>query len=251
MMLEVGESYTRSAILSAAGLADAPDIDLLGDCLRRDDDWFIISTIGAVPDLASGAEARFEDGRFYWSATPGMTAKDSSIQSMIFTPGRVLIFTRMDDRDPFMFMGFGQPFEIRDTNPVSILWDLRETPATVPPLADEVSENIPLTEGTVFRVGVNRYERSAYARQVCLDHYGAICAVCDLRFEVIYGPMGRGYIHVHHLIPLALIGREYVVDPVRHLRPVCPNCHAMLHMEDPPMTIEKLRSIVEKSRTST
>ncbi|MDC9497701.1 MULTISPECIES: HNH endonuclease [unclassified Pseudoalteromonas] len=35
--------------------------------------------------------------------------------------------------------------------------------------------------------------------------------------------------HVHHIVPISDIGDEYQVDPIRDLRPVCPNCHAMLH----------------------
>jgi 5-methylcytosine-specific restriction protein A len=46
---------------------------------------------------------------------------------------------------------------------------------------------------------------------------------------------------VHHLVPLASIGREYHIDPVADLRPVCPNCHAMLNRQDPPFTIEELQ----------
>jgi 5-methylcytosine-specific restriction protein A len=36
---------------------------------------------------------------------------------------------------------------------------------------------------------------------------------------------------------------EHVVDPVADLRPVCPNCHAMLHRDEPPLTIESLRQL--------
>ena len=53
--------------------------------------------------------------------------------------------------------------------------------------------------------------------------------VCEFNFEAFYGERGKGFIHVHHLSSLAEIGQEYEVDPVNDLRPVCPNCHAMLH----------------------
>ena len=54
----------------------------------------------------------------------------------------------------------------------------------------------------------------------------------------VYGDIGKGFIHVHHLTPLWDIRQGYEVNPVKDLRPVCPNCHAMLH-RGTPYTIEE------------
>jgi 5-methylcytosine-specific restriction protein A len=101
-----------------------------------------------------------------------------------------------------------------------------------------------LSEGKLRRVIVNSFERNAVARQLCLDHYQARCSVCELDFEQRYGEIGKGYIHVHHIIELSSIGREYKVDPIKDLRPVCPNCHAMLHQRKPPLSVEALRALL-------
>jgi len=106
-------------------------------------------------------------------------------------------------------------------------------------------------EGSTQMVTVNRYERNAMAREACIEHYGARCAVCRFDFSRVYGEIGAGYINVHHLRDLAMIGEEYEVDPIQDLRPVCPNCHAMLHTEIPAMTIEALRKIVARRRATT
>ena len=37
---------------------------------------------------------------------------------------------------------------------------------------------------------------------------------------------------------------EYYLDPVNDMIPVCPNCHAMLHRENPPIKPDKLREII-------
>jgi len=97
-----------------------------------------------------------------------------------------------------------------------------------------------LMEGAAMRVTVNAYERNAVARAECIAHYGARCLVCGIDFAARYGEIGQGFIHVHHLTPLAAAGDAYVVDPVRDLRPVCPNCHAMLHRENPPLSVDAL-----------
>lgn len=99
-----------------------------------------------------------------------------------------------------------------------------------------------LTEGAVTRVVVNAYERNPQARAACIQHYGTKCAVCQFSFETVYGSIGEGFIHVHHIIPVSSqMGSKYVVDPIRDLRPVCPNCHAMLHRVEPPLAIDDLR----------
>lgn len=101
-----------------------------------------------------------------------------------------------------------------------------------------------LIEGAKKIITVNAYERNAKARELCIKHYGTKCKVCEFDFEKTYGEIGKGFIHVHHLIKIADIGEEYEVDPILDLRPVCPNCHAMLHREEPPISIEELKSLI-------
>jgi hypothetical protein len=96
-------------------------------------------------------------------------------------------------------------------------------------------------EGAIKQVTVNRYERDPRARRACLDEYGFKCVVCDLDFEVKYGEVGKGFIHVHHLRELSSLGVGYEVNPVEDLRPVCPNCHAMLHTQRPALLPENLK----------
>ena len=111
------------------------------------------------------------------------------------------------------------------------------------PGPDELDDRA-LPEGAARAVTVNAYERNAVARQKCIAHYGASCAICGLKFGERYGPAGEGLIHVHHLTPLASIRKRYRVDPVRDLRPVCPNCHAMLHRKEPAYTLEELTGML-------
>lgn len=91
---------------------------------------------------------------------------------------------------------------------------------------------------------MNAYERDPAARDACLRHWGLACSVCGVVMSQRYGPIAAGYIHVHHLKPLADAGGERAVDPVEDLRPVCPNCHAVIHLTTPPLTIEAARDLV-------
>jgi 5-methylcytosine-specific restriction protein A len=106
---------------------------------------------------------------------------------------------------------------------------------------EELPAGQEFAEGSVTKAEVNRYERDPRARAACLAHWGPCCSVCDLDFGERYGQLGRGFIHVHHLRELSTVGADYRVDPVTDLRPVCPNCHAMLHRRRPVLTIDELR----------
>ena len=109
---------------------------------------------------------------------------------------------------------------------------------------DEVPANQNFVEGAVKSVRINAYERNPAARKACIKHYGCRCCVCNIDFNAAYGSIGDGYIHVHHIVELSAIGGAYEVDPVRDLRPVCPNCHAMLHSRQPALSIDALKALL-------
>lgn len=105
-------------------------------------------------------------------------------------------------------------------------------------------------EGTSKKVEINRYERNPLNRKLCLANKGYSCAVCGMNFEKIYGEIGRNYIHVHHTKLVSQIGPDYIIDPIKDLVPVCPNCHAMLHRSNPPLMPEQLEAIMKRQCSS-
>ena len=120
----------------------------------------------------------------------------------------------------------------------------QDDPEIVYPGEITVQDSADLFEGAVSQIIVSRYERKGRARTECIEHYGCRCAVCGFDFEKVYGPIGRDKIHVHHLIPLSEIQREYRIDSVRDLRPVCPNCHLIIHSRKEPFTIDEVRGMI-------
>lgn len=107
---------------------------------------------------------------------------------------------------------------------------------------EEEHEGLP--EGALLRIEVNRYERSALNRQACILINGTSCKVCGTDFGQMYGEIGKGLIHIHHVVPVSMLGANYIVNPATDLVPVCPNCHAMLHKKSPPFTVRELRDII-------
>lgn len=111
---------------------------------------------------------------------------------------------------------------------------------------EELSDTDTLFEGAKKTVIVNQYERNQEARRMCIAANGYKCKVCGMDFEKSYGEIGRGFIHVHHIVPISTIGEEYQLDPVKDLVPVCPNCHAMLHrgIDGKVLTVDELKKLI-------
>jgi 5-methylcytosine-specific restriction protein A len=124
--------------------------------------------------------------------------------------------------------------------------NLAELPQVASPglLPEEVIDPGAYIEGACRRISVNAYERDHMARTRCIEHYGAECFICGLNFGRVYGPAAEGYIHVHHVRPLSTVAGSYAVDPVADLRPVCPNCHAMIHLNGECLSIDEVRQML-------
>ncbi len=114
---------------------------------------------------------------------------------------------------------------------------------------EEIENPGELIEGAKKTLIVNQYERNPEARKQCIEAHGCYCGVCGIDFAEVYGKVGDGFIHVHHIVPLSSIGEDYVVDPIKDLIPVCPNCHAMLHRLEngTTLTVEELRERLGKT----
>jgi 5-methylcytosine-specific restriction protein A len=102
------------------------------------------------------------------------------------------------------------------------------------------------SEGKAKQVLVNIYERDKEARKKCLEYYGYKCFICGLVLANIYGEIAEDFIHVHHIIELSAIKKEYKVDPINDLRPLCPNCHAIIHRKSPALGIDELIELIKK-----
>lgn len=100
------------------------------------------------------------------------------------------------------------------------------------------------TEGKPKFITIKNYDRSSGARLECIKYYGYDCSVCGFNFKNTYGDIGNECIEVHHLKPVSDFDDEHEIDPISDLRPVCANCHRMLHKTKPPLSIKELRAII-------
>ena len=102
------------------------------------------------------------------------------------------------------------------------------------------------TEGRAVQSLTTRYERKKVNREACIQLKGSRCSVCGFDFAEHYGHLGIGYIEIHHIKSIASLGANYRINVATDLEPLCANCHAMAHREEPPVSIERLRLMVEE-----
>ena len=104
-------------------------------------------------------------------------------------------------------------------------------------------------EGRISYVHAVGYERNQDARKACIAHYGCKCAICGFDFEKVYGEeIGKDFIEVHHIVPIHERKGEYKVDPIRDLRPLCSNCHSMIHRRNPVYAPEEISDFLKKNK---
>ena len=153
------------------------------------------------------------------------------------------------------------PPQRRETRPASAP---AGTPVTRPPHPSPAPPSIPATsevrdlieafEGTprvVTHVLRERRPAMVLAFKQRLESQGKLsCVVCRFDFAKTYGDLGKGFIEAHHYVPLARAGQGRKVTS-GILRPVCSNCHRMLHrLEEKEMRPAKLREHMKEARAS-
>ena len=109
--------------------------------------------------------------------------------------------------------------------------------------ADEV---VGYPEGAVSQVLVNKYERDPRNRKTAISIHGKSCMACGFNFQEKYGDLGDDYIVVHHTVPVSQMGNDYIVDPSTDLATLCANCHAMVHRQNPPISVLELSKLLSK-----
>ena len=119
------------------------------------------------------------------------------------------------------------------------------------------SENDTIQEGLSSEKNTVAKQRSKELREFAVNYYKAQaadkklhCHVCDFCFEDVYRDLGIDFIEIHHQRPLFQYPEQgieqYLSEAVQNVKPVCSNCHRMLHRnrKEEPLSIEDLRKII-------
>ncbi|WP_167540361.1 HNH endonuclease [Rhizobium mesoamericanum] len=92
------------------------------------------------------------------------------------------------------------------------------------------------------------FKRNPTLRAAAIEAHGLRCVACSVSFQETYGPLGEGYIEIHHLNPLAerrdFLNAEPTNTKVEDVAPLCANCHRMVHRRRPALSLDELRDAI-------
>ena len=107
---------------------------------------------------------------------------------------------------------------------------------------DDFEDDLPIGASIVERRQYRlhlRFERNPRASALAKREHGKRCKACGLRFDEMYGDLGRDFIEAHHLRPLATLRtgevRRYSVK--NDFAVLCANCHRMIHRTRDPSNL--------------
>jgi predicted HNH restriction endonuclease len=100
-------------------------------------------------------------------------------------------------------------------------------------------------EGKARLSYVVTYERDPKLREEAIRIHGCSCAACGFDFNETYGIAGKGYIHIHHIVPVSEFEEPKEINPQTDLIPLCANCHSIVHRKKKStLKIEELKAIL-------
>lgn len=91
------------------------------------------------------------------------------------------------------------------------------------------------------------YERSPQLRKTAVKLHGTRCFACEIDLAERYGEVAKDFIHIHHKKPLCVADGPIAVDAALDLVPLCPNCHAIVHIRGALRSVNNVRAMLGKS----
>ena len=138
MSLIVGRTYARSKIAAAMNVPEEKRLGgdfTTGYCQpwkksEGDRTTLIFANVGSSDPLGFNYPNVWEDnGDLSWTGKTNSGLSDAVIQDMLAEESAVHIFTRSDEKAPWLYNGVATPVEYQDETPVIIRWSLNDKDA--------------------------------------------------------------------------------------------------------------------------
>ena len=111
-----------------------------------------------------------------------------------------------------------------------------------------ILEGLPVEKRQLVKQRSQRLREAA--REYYKDEAGKLhCTACGFCFDDRYPGLGEGYIELHHEKPLYQYEEEdfekFLPSAIQNLKPLCANCHRMIHRKKEPLTVAELAAILK------
>jgi len=153
-------------------------------------------------------------------------------------PSSIEIFENPISWDDILKLGITRGRVFKPISPTEFL-EIRSKVHEIRTIALEM-EVKSFKEGAERREVQTVRERNSELKAAAIHKYGLDCKVCGFNFEQKYGSYARGYIELHHLIPLSQVS-ENVMTKLTDIILVCSNCHRTIHLKKKALDWRMLR----------
>mgnify|MGYP001312260415 CR=1 FL=1 len=150
------------------------------------------------------------------------------------------------NKDPYFLKGFqASAISIQKIAFEEILEYTHKNIESFRELNDSENTFVSGVEGNPKLSYITTYERNPKLRKEAIRIHGCICAACGFDFNKTYGELGKGYIHIHHKVPVSELEEPKEINPKTDLIPLCANCHSMIHRrKNNTLNVEELQEIL-------
>jgi 5-methylcytosine-specific restriction enzyme A len=257
LMFSAGAFYSRVDVWDQ--VRPGKDFPAAGDWhkayVEEGADLFIFAEIEAesIREGSFGNSFDLARGIFQWYGKPNSHSAQPVFEKLFQGRLTPYLFVRWTEESKlFCYLGevniedYGDNIgSLNGISAIKVSFSIIDSEAGLPARSVEKGD-LESLEGGRLVVQVNRYERDPRLRALCLEKHGASCTICGFDFEKVYGPLGRGFCHVHHLEPLSEVKESHLVNPETDLVPVCPNCHAMIHSRFPALSLADIHAAIKQ-----
>jgi hypothetical protein len=187
------------------------------------------------------AQVRYsDDGHWY--------ARLERFPAALFDAHGYVLFETEEDYRSSPQLRIGKQISVPKPGISAIPGYIRTVNSDVTPLLDVDIHTLTATEGRRRLVlHLQRERNQTVVRSKKKQAASLGCEVCGFSFARAYGRAASDYCEVHHLLPLAEV-EGATRTRMEDLAILCANCHRVVHLRNPPYTLQQVRSMLANGK---
>ncbi len=188
------------------------------------------------------AQVRYSDGG-HWYATL------ERFPAALFDAHGYVLFETEEEYRSSRHLRIGKQISVPKPGISTIPSYVRVADADTTPLLDVDIQTLAATEGRRRLVlHLQRERNQTVVRNKKKQAASLDCEVCGFSFAQAYGSAASDYCEVHHLLPLSEV-EDATRTRIEDLAILCSNCHRVIHLHNPPYTLEQVRGMLASDNT--